>query len=245
MKRTSIIIPTFNGLRLLRQCLDSIRQYTDVPYELIVVDNGSTDGTADYCRQEQIPFISLPSNTGFPAACNRGLRMASGDALLLLNNDVVVSANWLSNLLAGLYSSDHIGIVGPIANYVSGKQQVAYPYADLAEFQRLAAEANRPDASKRKLAERIVGFCFLFKREVLDTIGLLDEHFSPGHYEDDDYCFRARMCGFSLMICGDALVHHEGSASFKEHAAGRVEELIERNYLLFQNKWGVDPHIYI
>ncbi|QWU15251.1 Glycosyltransferase, GT2 family [Paenibacillus sophorae] len=245
MTQTSIIIPTFNGLSHLRTCVDAIRRYTAEPYELIVVDNASSDGTAKYCRSERITFISLPANAGFPSACNRGLQLASGDELLLLNNDVIVSKNWLANLKTALYSSPNTGIVGPVTNYASGRQQVDTRYADIAGFHAAAETANIPDPSKWSETKRLVGLCFLFKREVLGKVGLLDERYSPGHYEDDDYCMRARLHGYRLLIAGDCLVHHEGSASFKEVYRSGWGELIERNRRLYIEKWGIDPQQFI
>lgn len=245
MTRTSIIIPTYNGLHLLRTCIEAIKTWTDTPYEIIVVDNASTDGTADYCRMSGITFISLPDNRGFPAACNLGLLLASGDEVLLLNNDVVVSAGWLSNLKAALYSSPYVGIVGPVTNYASGRQQIKTGYTGLAEFHAAARHANIPDPRKWVPVKRLVGLCFLLKREVLESVGLLDERFSPGHYEDDDYCYRARLQGYRLLIAGDCLVHHEGSASFKKEYSNGWQELLELNRSKFMEKWQVDPASFI
>lgn len=242
---TSIIIPTYNGLHLLAPCVESIRNHTSVPYEIIVVDNGSTDGTAEYCEREQLIFISLPYNAGFPAACNKGLSISIGDQLLLLNNDCLVGDGWLSNLLAGLYSSEQVGIVGPVTNYASGKQQVEFAYSSPEQFYAFAADYNRPDPSKWQETRRIVGLCMLFKRSVLRTLGYLDERFSPGHFEDDDYCYRARAHGYRLLICGDAFIHHEGSASFKNGHPQGWSEIVSRGRQLFMEKWGVDPHIFI
>ncbi|MFD1772641.1 glycosyltransferase family 2 protein [Paenibacillus rhizophilus] len=245
MTRTSIIIPTFNGLGLLRSCVEAIHQHTPKPYELIVVDNASSDGTAEYCRREKITFISLPANAGFPVACNHGLQLASGDELLLLNNDVIVSKGWLANLKAALYSAPDIGIVGPVTNYASGRQQIDTCYTDITGFHAAAETANISDPSKWSETTRLVGLCFLFKREVLTRVGLFDERFSPGHYEDDDYCMRTRLQGYRLLIAGDCLVHHEGSASFKEVYRSGWNELIERNRGLYIEKWGVDPRQFI
>jgi len=245
---TSIIIPTMNGLGLLRAAVASIRQYTDAgetPYEIIVADDGSTDGTAEWCIAERIPFVRRGKSFGFPGACNRGMRMAAGEQLLLLNNDAIVTRNWLVNLLTALHSSPEVGIVGPITNYASGSQQVVYPYANVAEFQRIAAEVNRSDPAKWEPALRIIGFCFLLKRVVYERVGELDERFAPGHYEDDDYCFRARMLGFGLRICRDAYIYHAGSASFKHRDAGGLQALLERNRRIFIEKWNVDPAVYI
>jgi len=242
MKKTSIIIPTFNGRELLKDCIYSIKRHTSEPYEIIVVDNGSSDGTVDICRQEGITFISLANNIGFPAACNKGLKIATGDTLLLLNNDVIVTRNWLQNMLNCLNSETNIGIVGPLTNYASGKQQIDMPYTSLEE---MSNQLNEPDASKWLQVDRIVGLCFLFKRELMDRIGLLDERYSPGHFEDDDYCYRARNAGYTFRIAGDVFVFHHGSASFAKQDMSQVKQLIDTNKQKFMDKWGVDPTIYV
>ncbi|GIP31294.1 glycosyltransferase family 2 protein [Paenibacillus sp. J2TS4] len=242
---TSIIIPTYKGLHLLQDCVQSIRQFTEEPYEIIVVDNASGDGTLEYCVQQGIDFVSLPSNRGFPVACNYGMKLARGDCVLLLNNDIVVSHHWLANLLNCLTSQPDRGIVGPMTNYVSGKQQSDLQYEDLSQFHHLTETVNRPDPAKWQEVERLVGFCFAFKRELMDRIGWLDERFSPGHYEDDDYCYRARQAGYKLAIAGDTHVHHHGSASFKQHAPEQLLQLPETNYYKFMEKWGVDPRQFI
>ena len=239
--KTSIIIPSYNGLELLRECVEAIRSYTHEDYEIIVVDNGSEDGTPQYCLREKIRLISLPKNKGFPAACNLGLKIATGDALLLLNNDIVVTHNWLSNMLNCLYSSERIGIVGPYTNYASGRQQRDSGYTDLSQFHEIAATANMQNPELRMPLNRLVGFCFLFKREVMNKIGLLDEQFTPGHYEDDDYCYRARLAGFELMLAGDVVVHHHGSRSFNKVDKEQLAKLVHKNHKRFLEKWKVDP----
>lgn len=242
---TSIIIPTYNGLQLLVPCVEAIRRFTEVPYEIIVVDNGSQDGTAEYGLREGLIVISLPDNAGFPAACNRGMSIAAGDQILLLNNDVIVSHNWLSNMLTALHSADHVGLVGPVTNYCSGRQQLEVSWNGLEEYYAHAEQYNRSDPAKWQEVQRLVGMCLLFKRQLLDEMGLLDERFSPGHYEDDDYCYRARRQGYRLLISGDTLVYHAGSASFKQHHPDGWKDLIERNRGLFIEKWGVDPWQFI
>lgn len=242
---TSIIIPTYNKRGLLNECIRAIRQHTHSPYEIIVVDDGSTDGTADYCRQAGLIFISKPYNSGYPITCNMGMLLASGDVIVLLNNDVIVSKGWLDNLYAALYEEEHIGIVGPITNYASGKQQVYHEYDNMEQFHRIASQVNQPDPDKRLHVSRIVGLCFVMKREVLEKVGLLDERFSPGHYEDDDYCLRARMNGYEIVICGDVLVHHYGSRSFREQGDQALQRLVQQNYERFVQKWNLDPHQFI
>lgn len=245
MKTTSIVIPTYNERHMLEECIQAIETYTDRPYEVVVVDNGSTDGTLEFCEGKSVTLVSLPQNRGFPEACNHGLMAASGEQLLLLNNDVVVSRGWLGNLLDCLYSDERVGIVGPMTNYASGRQQMELAYGDLGEFHRLTEALNRPDPGKWQDCQRIVGLCFLFRRKLMDEIGLLDERFSPGHYEDDDYCYRARLAGYRLLIAGDTVVHHYGSASFRKQGQQRMDRLVADNYRKFVDKWGVDPSEFI
>ena len=102
----SIIIPCWSQLEFTRQCISALRHYTRPPWELIVIDNGSTDGTAAYLSGVQdaaavpVTVISNRENRGFPAAINQGLQQARGEYLVLLNNDVVVTDAWLDQLVA-------------------------------------------------------------------------------------------------------------------------------------------------
>lgn len=244
-RMTSIIIPTCNGLHLLSECVDSIRRHTDHPYEIIVVDNGSSDGTKEYCERERLILIALPNNQGFPVACNKGLSVAAGEQLMLLNNDCLVAPGWLSQLLHALHSSPSIGIVGPITNFVSGKQLHQTGLETPEELLAYAEKYNVSDPSKWQEVRRLVGFCFMFSRRLYEVIGPLDEVYSPGHYEDDDYCYRAIQQGFKLLMCGDTFIYHKGSASFKQQNVDQWESLIRRNRQIFIHKWGVDPNEFI
>lgn len=245
MAMTSIIVPTYNAKELLSSCIRSIQLYTAVPYEIIVVDNGSTDGTAEWCKEQMLNVVQLPSNQGFPAACNAGLAAAAGDTLLLLNNDVIVSHNWLPCMLACLNSSADTGIVGPMANVASGKQKRKADYRTIRQFHLRAKRYNKHNPKRWRPMRRIVGLCFLFKREVLEKIGNLDEAFTPGYYEDDDYCYRARRAGFRLKMAGNVMVHHYGSVSFRREYRLRRSRLLAENRMKFIQKWGVDPRRFI
>lgn len=242
---TSIIIPTYNGLHLLKPCIEAIRLYTDTPYEIIVVDNASTDGTVEYCLREDLTLISLPENIGFPAACNKGLAVSRGDSLLLLNNDCYVTPRWLTQMLSALYSAEDVGIVGPVTNYASGRQLIMAEGMDREQRIAFAESYNRSDPSKWHEVRRLVGFCMLFRRELWREIGGLDERYSPGHYEDDDYCYRTVMNGRRLLICGDTFVYHEGSASFKADHPQGWGDLVQENRRKFMDKWGQDPLWFI
>uniref|UniRef100_UPI003D2893B8 glycosyltransferase family 2 protein n=1 Tax=Paenibacillus oryzisoli TaxID=1850517 RepID=UPI003D2893B8 len=239
---TSIIIPTYNGLPLLKVCVASIRRHTDVPYELIVVDNGSSDGTAAFCMQEKIKLIAAPVNLGFPAACNLGLRLAEGSELMLLNNDTIVTRNWLTNLQRCLHEQPNVGMVGPVTNYASGRQRIRERFTTIV---RMTDKYNEANPQRWVETKRLIGMCLLFKREMLEKIGYLDERFSPGHFEDDDYCYRARLHGYRLLIAGDCFIYHKGSVSFRKKPRPLVRETIWRNRQKFIRKWGVDPRKFM
>jgi hypothetical protein len=125
----SIIILTFNELKYTQECVDSIKKFTTNAHEIIFVDNGSVDNTLKWLKKlnrdnPNYKFIKNKNNLGFAKGCNQGIQAASGEYILLLNNDVVVTENWLSGMLECLESSPNTGIVGPMTNNISGPQQV-------------------------------------------------------------------------------------------------------------------------
>ncbi len=235
---TSILIVTHNELPYTRLCIDSIRQHTDEPYELILVDNGSSDGTPHYLEgQSGAKVIRNEGNRGFPAAANQGLRAATGRQVLLLNNDTIVTTGWLGRLLRALHGDKHIGLVGPCSNHISGEQQVEVRYDDLAQLDGFAWDWGKAHDGAVEDAVRLVGFCLLVRREVIERIGLLDERFGVGCFEDDDYCRRALCAGYRAVIARDAFVHHFGSRTFAG-AGVDFAALMRDNERLFREKWG-------
>ncbi len=234
---TSIVIVTCNQLEYTRQCLDSLERLTDETCELIVVDNGSSDGTVEYLRgMPRVRLIVNESNRGFPAAANQGIMASTGSQILLLNNDVVVTTSWLYRLLRALHGDPAIGLVGPCSNFVSGPQQVESRYESLADLDGFAWDWGGSHEGVRVDVNRLVGFCLLIRREVVDAIGLLDEQFGVGNFEDDDYCLRAIQAGYRAVIAADAFVHHFGGRTFVgsgvDHGA-----LLRENERLFRAKW--------
>jgi O-antigen biosynthesis protein len=240
--KTSIIVLTYNGLPYTRTCIESIRTYTPPnDYEIIVVDNGSTDGTVQWLRaQSDLQVIYNKENAGFPKGCNQGMAMAKGDNLLLLNNDTIVTSRWLDQLLTCLYSDERIGGVGPVTNNAAYFSALQAPYQTKEEMIAFAEQYNRSNPSKWEKRLKLIGFCLLIKREVYEAVGDLDEQFSPGNFEDDDYCLRSLQAGYQFMICTDTFIHHEGSVSFREDPQSYYE-LMQINYKKFTQKWGFMP----
>lgn len=241
---TSIIILTRNQLPLTKICFASIIANTPEPYELIVIDNGSSDGTVEWLREQaeadtRIRLIENSVNKGFAAGCNQGITAAHGEYLLLLNNDTVVTPGWLSGLREVLDRYPDTGIVGPMTNSASGIQVVADTgYTSLPELPAWSATFRRSNRFQIIPQRRIVGFCMLFRKDLIKKTGLLDESFGSGNYEDDDLCLRAELAGYRNLIAGDVFIHHEGGATFSGNCIDRGEKN-RTNRTIFKQKW--DP----
>lgn len=238
----SIVILTFNQWHCTEECLLSISRHTPEPYELIIVDNGSADGTPEQltalaAEDKRYRLILNSDNRGYAAGCNQGMLHACGRYIVLLNNDVVVTPEWLSGLLECHASHALAGIVGPLTNNASGIQVVPEPdYAACGGLDLFASRFRVQHRFRRVNSRRVVGFCMLFSRSLIDEIGLLDEQFGTGNYEDDDFCIRAAVAGYQNLVAADVYIHHYGSMSFKGNRVDYRLALV-RNAALFQEKW--------
>ena len=235
---TSIILVTRNGLEVTRRCLESIRKHTSRPYEVIVVDNGSTDGTPEFLQQQKdVRVILNRENRGFAAANNQGIQMARGRYIVLLNNDTVVTPGWLEGLQRAANLSPQVGLVGPVTNFVyQPSQLVETGYRSLEEMEPFALQWREKNRNQYQTTVKLVGFCLLIKREVVEKVGLLDEKFGLGNFEDDDYCIRARLAGFDLIIAREVFIHHEGSYSFRKNKVDYRANM-RKNLEYFKQKW--------
>jgi len=250
-----------------RFCLPALVRHTRRPWELIVIDNGSTDGTGIYLAgvqdvaQVPVTVMSNARNLGFPAAINQGLKAARGDYLVLLNNDAVVTDGWL-NQLTSLAEMDselttkntkdtkgengrgdrqrmRIGMAGPMSNYASPPQLVEnLPYANLEEMHAFARRWREEHRGQWFTVGKLSGFCLLMKRAVYEAIGGLDEQFGLGLFDDDDLAERARRAGFELAVAHDLFVHHYGSRTFQANGI-HTERLLQENSDKFAHKWGL------
>lgn len=251
--KASIIVVTYNNLNLNRLCLESIYARTEWPnFEVIVVDNNSTDGTADYLKEVEGKFPNLhvvlnDSNLGFAAANNIGLRKSSGDYLVLLNNDTVVTRGWLSTLIRHLHNDPEIGLIGPVTNMIGNEAKVDVGYVDIKDMPAWAANYVQEHDGEFIPVLMLAMFCVAMRKEVFEKVGFLDEQFGIGMFEDDDYTHRIKVNGFRVACAADSFVHHFSQASFKKLIEnGKYQGLFDENRLLFERKWNMQwtPHQY-
>jgi GT2 family glycosyltransferase len=247
----SIVIVTYNNLALTRKCVDSVLSAGGyVRIELVLVDNASTDQTPEYLRElEQthpnVRVILNETNRGFSAANNQGLRAATGEYLVLLNNDTVVTDGWLRTMINHLRRDASIGILGPVTNNIGNEARIELDYGDLDQMRTAAARYTRRHAGETFDINVLAFFCVAFSRATFEQVGLLDEGFGLGFFEDDDYCQRIKQIGKRVVCAEDVFVHHELSASFNKLASQRKQELFEKNKAYYESKWGEwKPHVY-
>jgi GT2 family glycosyltransferase len=222
MALVSIVIPVFNMVEYTKMAIESIRRFTSEPHEIIVVDNASTDETPQYLsEQSDLTVIRNAENLGHAGGTNVGARASRGEYFVWLNNDAVVTVNWLTNLLRCADSDERIGLVSPVTNYIGNPQQrVPVKFADLEEMHGFAASFNRSDPAKWK-DDGPFGFCVLVKRKVVDEVGYLSEDNDLGLGDDQDYNRRLVQAGYRCVLACDAFVYHFGSRTFRLVSAER------------------------
>jgi GT2 family glycosyltransferase len=238
---TDIIVPVFNQVGYTRALLDGIYRWTDTPFHIYLIDNGSTDET---CRigshyDSNITVVHNEENRGWCCGVNQGIAMGRSPNVALLNNDVEVSEGWLANLLSFLHAHPRIGAVGPLNSNPNDWQCVdrvrarivpqipKFPNGDLHDRNRILRENFH---RRGILIEGMLAFfCVVLKRSVVNAVGLLDEAFVGGG-DDDDYCRRLRKSGYVLGLSLDTYVLHHSSATHRSlFDSKRLKELRSKN----------------
>lgn len=241
MKRTTVVIPNYNGKMFLRECLCSVLKQTEEEYDVLVVDNASTDGSISIMEEEfpHIQTILLKENTGFSNAVNLGIKEAKTKYVLLLNNDTVVAPDFIKSLSDTMEKDEKVFSVS--AKMIDMRNQNVLDGAgDLysALGWAYARGKGKPRDSFDK-EERIFSSCAgaaIYRKKILDEIGLFDvKHFA--YLEDMDLGYRAGIYGYKNIFQPKAIVYHAGSAvSGSRHNAFKVDLSARNNvYLLHKN----------
>ena len=236
--KASIIIPTFNALHFTKQCLDSIRLTTRFPHEIIIVDNGSTDGTREFIdTQKDIRLIKSDSNLGYAGACNLGIKNSDSKYIVISNNDILFTPNWLSHLIETSEISDEVGLVGPVTNHASGfHRQPHKSYTTNLDLFREAARIRMKNKGNFMFVPVLIFFCTLIKRKTVEQIGILDPNLGLGGCDDLDYSFRARMAGIQLILDLSVFVHHFCSKTYTSNDLNYIN-LLQESRDRYNKKW--------
>ncbi len=249
--KVSVMVLTYNNLELTKACLQSLMQDSEYSnLELIVFDNGSTDGTREYLEELQkgtanLTAILSETNLGFAAGNNKAAEKATGEYLVFLNNDTVVSKGWVRDMLRHFREEPRLGLLGPVTNNIGNEAQIEIAYENFDEMNRLARAYCRQRAGQRFEIPVPAFFCVMLTRKVWAEVGRLDERYGLGFFEDDDYAQRVKKAGYLLRCAEDVFVHHHLSATFDKRGEQANAELFEHNRKLYEEKWGPwKPHQY-
>jgi len=249
--KVSVIILSYMNWAFTEATIRSVVCYSDYDnLEILVVDNGSTEDVVEELqryvkRDPRIKLVLNGENLGYAAGNNVGLRIATGDYLVLLNNDTFVTKGWLADLIRPLRQDASVGLVSPTTNSIGNEQKIRIQYTNMEEMARSSRAFVRQHLRERFETDSVAFFCAATRRDVVDKVGLLDEAFGLGFFEDDDYCQRILRAGYSIQIVDDVFVHHHLSASFDKLPQEEKRLLLERNKRMFEKRWGTwKPHSY-
>ncbi|MEE4638341.1 MAG: glycosyltransferase [Wenzhouxiangella sp.] len=238
----SIVIPVYNKVAYTAACLQSLRaEAGDTPFEVIVVDDCSSDETAEFLdRCSGVQVVRNAQNSGFIASCNAGAARARGRYLVFLNNDTTVTPGWLEALLQTFEDFADAGIVGARLAYPNGRLQEAggIIFADASGWNYGRNEDPAlPQYNFTSEADYVSGACLAIPRELFNELGGFDSHYAPAYYEDTDLCFRVRQHG-RKVYCQPActIIHHEGVSSGTDESSG-TKRYQAVNREKFRQRW--------
>ena len=237
--KTTIIIPNYNGLSFMEPCFESLKEQTVRDFKVLVVDNGSTDGSVEWLKEHRVPSIFLKENTGFSGAVNTGIRAADTPYVLLLNNDTRVEPGFVAAMERAMDQSPKIFSVS------SRMIQMYHPELldDAGDMYSILGWAYQRGVGRSvnlyQKSCRVFSACAgaaIYRRAVFDEIGLFDElHFA--YLEDIDVGWRAKLYGYDNVYCPDAAVYHVGSGTSGSRYNSFKVRLAARNciYLNYKN----------
>jgi GT2 family glycosyltransferase len=216
--KVSVVVPNWNGMRFVGMCLDSLAKLDFEDYEVIVVDNGSIDGSREMIEEKypHVRLLKLPDNMGFAIACNEGIKASNAEYIVLLNNDIEVTPDWLKELYEGMERHPECGM-GTTKMMFLDQRDVFYNTGDL--FHSWSAGGGRgqgeKDLGQYEREEYVFGACAgagIYRRDFFNKVGLFDEDFFI-FAEDVDLNMRGQLQGLKTVYLPKAKVYHIGTAT--------------------------------
>jgi len=238
MSKVSVVIPTFNNWQYTKRCLESIKDNTsrDSLKEVIIVDNGSTDGTLGELRSYDVVLVSNGKNHGFARACNQGAKKSRGRFVVFLNNDTEVKKGWLEPLLSEI-KKEKIGIATPKLIYPNGLIQHIGKVFDESKNHHLLYRnfsQDKEQVSKKREFQAVIAASIIIEKRLFERVGGFDEAYLNGG-EDNDLCFKVRELGYKIMYVPNSVVVHHESVSVNKQK--NEKKLFQKNRKIFHQRW--------
>lgn len=217
MAFVSVIILNWNGKYLLEECINSLKKQTYPHFEVIVVDNGSTDGSISFVEQHapHVKLVKVGENKGFSGGNMQGLRVAKGEYIALLNNDAVATPEWLYELVLAMEKDRRVGICASKVIRHDEREIIDSAGDGCVTSAHGVKRGNGESVNAYRRREYIFGACaaaVLYKKKMIEDIGFLDEDFFL-NCEDTDLNFRAQLMGWKCLYVPSAIVFHKVSAT--------------------------------
>ncbi len=237
-----ILIPVYNGIDIVPPCLDSLLKNTDLPFHIYMADDASPDERIwpllqkyQAAHPDKITVVKNEQNSGIIKTLNRLISMTQND-FLVLNTDTELPPHWASRLFAPIFADERLAAVGLWSN-AADKQTIYFGY----EERPLPIPLQTADKQAQAFAPRVVdtvpvlvSFCMAVSRKAANQIGLLDEAYGRGYYDETDWLFRAKKAGYSFALVPNVFVYHKGTASFPSK---QRRMLMERNAKIFESRY--------
>ncbi|MDD5079059.1 MAG: glycosyltransferase family 2 protein [Candidatus Omnitrophica bacterium] len=231
------IVLTWNGLDLIRSFVESYRACTLFPTRLIIVDNASLDGTAEYLanllstQNCEIKVITNQENLGFVDGMNQGIRESHAAFVCLANNDLLFSPGWIDEIISVFERNPGIGLLNPNSNSLGARRK------DNESLESFSLSLKKKYQGVFVELPFCIGFCMFIRRDVITKVGGLSSEFAPFYFEDTDYSLKTRKAGYLLGVAKGAYVWHQEHASFNQ-IKNKGEDVFAKNREIFRKKWG-------
>ncbi len=248
----SIIVLTRNKLPWTRRCLPTLLESSERKWELIVVDNGSSDGTADWLNTFQkevsargflVRIVNNPSNFGCATARNQGAEIAQGRRLVFLDNDVSVrTRSWMERLSATIEGMPGVAVVGPKLVYPFPPYRIQFAGGGITRRGRIVflgrgEDRLDPRFNVQREVPHVISACLMIRSDVFRRAGGFDPAFNPVQFEDTDLCYRVRNLGGRIAYTPSVEMYHYESVTTAGSPDLINAALVVRHGLLFRNRW--------
>lgn len=238
MLKISTIVPVYNAVEDVKKCLDSLVKNYDFSNELIIIDDYSNEETQSFLQlfihnTPPIQLIRNNENLGYLKTCNHAISQASGDIVILLNSDTMIPPDFCAKIEKCFASDNNIGIACPLLSN-TGHKELLLPLPkgkNIEDINHLLDTQHTPSYPKLCSCN---GSCFCVRKEVFAKIGLLDEIYGKGYYEETDFCYRAQEAGYQCNLIDNLYIHHKWHASF---SSKEREKLSKKNEKIFLSRW--------